>query len=212
KASRMDAALAREPAEPVDMDKFLEDIAGFYTQTRRETGVDVIHMASGASEPIIVRVLENSLGQVLRNLIDNALTFSPQPVSDDGPISSVRVQAHRVNDADKDYVLVTIDDDGPGISAENLEDVFNRFYTYRPENASFGDHSGLGLAICRQIMDAHNGTITASNRMDDGGKISGARFTLRFPVRRVSEDGKKKKRKNPRNPKKTKTSRQKNRP
>lgn len=183
KASRMDAALAKEPSEPLDIDKFLSDMADFYTQTKRETGVDVLYIereipADETDEPIIVRALEMSLGQVLRNLIDNALTFSPK-----GEEARVTLRAERgaYNNA-----IIHVDDEGPGIPDGNLESVFDRFYTHRPKGAAFGNHSGLGLAISRQIMTAHHGTIMASNRKSPDGKIAGARFTLQLPLHKPS--------------------------
>jgi len=193
KASRMDAALAKEPSEPMDVEKFLSDMAGFYTQTRREAGVDVVHVARPVAAnvedsvpPIIVRALETSLGQVLRNLIDNALTFSPK----DG-VGNVRLQAAIGQNEDKGYAVITVDDDGPGIPENDLESIFGRFYTQRPKGAVFGNHSGLGLAISRQIMNAHHGTIEASNRTNADGKSVGARFTLKLPLNRPARKTKK---------------------
>jgi len=93
--------------------------------------------------------------RVLRNLIDNALTFSPA----DG---EVRIKAELQSEGER--VIITVEDDGPGVPEGNLEAVFDRFYTERPKGAQFGSHSGLGLAICRQIVTAHKGTIHAENR------------------------------------------------
>ena len=121
---------------------------------------------------------DNRLGQVTRNLIANAMSFSPAG-------GTVRVTLrHRGQ-----QVEYTVEDDGPGIPPANLERVFERFYTDRPEN-SFGKNSGLGLSISRQIVEAHNGTITASNRHQkpaDGsgeGPVAGACFTVRLPALR----------------------------
>ena len=178
KASRMDAALAKESTNPIDIRQFLNDIVDFYTQTQKETGVPVIYTGDiKAEEPIIVRALENSLGQVLRNLIDNALTFSPK---DQG--ASIRVDAKIGEGPEEQTTIITVDDDGPGIPEGELDSIFDRFYTRRPEGAAFGNHSGLGLAICRQIMTAHQGTIHAVNRVDNDGKVSGARFIVRMPL------------------------------
>ena len=180
KASRMDAALAKEASEPLDVNKFLSDMADFYTQTKRETGVDVLAPKTESAEegePIIVRALEISLGQVIRNLVDNALTFSPK---DSG--ASIRMSAERGKEEDEGFAVITVDDDGPGIPRSDLDSIFERFYTQRPEGAAFGNHSGLGLAICRQIMDAHHGTIKAENHLGDNGNPEGARFTLHLPL------------------------------
>ncbi len=184
KASRMDAALAKENLSPMVLHKFLSDITDFYTQTRREVTVDVVLKTSKNDiNPIIIHALENSLGQVLRNLIDNALTFSPND-----KIASVRLSYAQIDNENGATVNVNIDDDGPGIPKDDLEMIFQRFYTQRPKGAAFGDHSGLGLAICRQIMTAHGGTILATNRVDSSGAVSGARFTLSLPIQNVTQD------------------------
>ena len=193
KASRMDAALAKENVEPMDLHKFLSDITDFYTQTRDEAAVDVVQTTKqDAENPVIIKALENSLGQVLRNLVDNALTFSPHTEG-----ANVRLAFARGEGEQEGMAIVTIDDDGPGIPADDLEMIFKRFYTQRPKGAAFGDHSGLGLAICRQIMTAHGGTITASNRMDEAGgdpdKVLGARFTLTIPLQNTPADKRKRK-------------------
>ncbi|MBL4853776.1 MAG: sensor N-terminal transmembrane domain-containing protein [Robiginitomaculum sp.] len=182
KASRMDAALAKEKAQPLDLHQFLGDMVDFYTQTREETAVDVVLTTThDEGDPVVIPALENSFGQVLRNLIDNALTFSP-----DG--GTVRLAYVRGESAEAGMAIITVDDDGVGIPKDNLEEVFSRFYTQRPKGTAFGNHSGLGLAISRQIMDAHNGTITASNITNNDGKITGARFTLVLPVQIVEKD------------------------
>ncbi len=186
KASRMDAALAKEKAQPLDLHQFLGDMVDFYTQTREEAVVDVVLTTQqGADDPVMVPALENSFGQVLRNLIDNALTFS----SGDGT-ASVRLAYARGEDGSEEdgMGIITVDDDGPGIPEGDMEAIFKRFYTQRPKGTAFGNHSGLGLAICRQIMDAHNGTITASNRTNNEGEITGARFTLVLPLQKVDKD------------------------
>jgi len=122
------------------------------------------------------------LGQVTRNLIANAMSFSP-------PDSEVAVTLRRIGNK----VQFSVEDSGPGIPPANLERVFERFYTDRPEN-SFGKNSGLGLSISRQIVEAHHGTIRASNRLarsEDGvaqDSILGARFTVQLPVVRSNSD------------------------
>ncbi len=184
KASRMDAALAKEKAQPLDIHRFLSDMVDFYTQTREEAAVDVVlTTARDADNPVMVPALENSLGQVLRNLIDNALTFSP-----DNEMSSVRLAYRRGENDLEGMAVITVDDDGVGIPKDDLEAIFRRFYTQRPKGTAFGNHSGLGLAICRQIMDAHGGFVRASNRTDPAGNIIGARFTLELPLQIVEKD------------------------
>ena len=112
---------------------------------------------------------------MFRNLIHNARSFSPK----DG---AVRV---RVLPA-PGRVLIEVEDDGPGIPADNLETVFERFYTSRPKGAAFGGNSGLGLSIARQITLAHGGTVQAHNRTDAAGKVIGARFEVSLPLSSVS--------------------------
>ncbi|MEO0832328.1 MAG: ATP-binding protein [Pseudomonadota bacterium] len=123
------------------------------------------------------------LGQVFRNLIDNARSFSPS----DGSVR-VDLAGHR----DMKLLRVIVDDDGPGVPPDTLESIFNRFYTKRPAGTVFGNNSGLGLAISRQIVNAHGGRIWAENRtteivdgVDDRGaelKIIGARFIVELPL------------------------------
>ncbi len=102
---------------------------------------------------------DSRLAQVFNNLIDNAVTFSPE----DGTVTVT------VTPNDED-IVVTITDEGPGIRGD-ISRIFQRFYTDRPDGEHFGDHSGLGLAISKQIIDAHRGTITAANRSDRTGAV-----------------------------------------
>jgi two-component system sensor histidine kinase ChvG len=125
--------------------------------------------ASGA--PLTVLGNEDRLVQVFQNLLSNAFSFGP-------PGSTVTVRVGR----EEREVVVTVDDEGPGIPAGSEERIFNRFYSERPEGEQFGTHSGLGLNISRQIVDAHGGSIMAANRMDAAGKVAGARFTVRLPA------------------------------
>ena len=174
KASKVDANLAHDTAMTLNIAEITENIVEFYQQTRSGEGP----MVRDATEldpdnPSYIRAYETPFAQVLRNLIDNALTFSP----DDGVVTvTASAQGKRV--------FITVDDQGPGIPSENLDTVFDRFYTQRPKGASFGSHSGLGLAICRQIITAHRGEIHAENRMDDDGTIIGARFVINVPRQR----------------------------
>ena len=118
---------------------------------------------------------DGPLGQVFRNLIDNARSFSP-------PGGLVRVSLQR-NDADPSRGLgILIEDDGPGIPPDNLETVFERFYTSRPKGTAFGANSGLGLSIVRQIVEAHGGRAQAENRTDPDGTVRGARFRVDLPA------------------------------
>lgn len=171
-ASRLDAELAREAREAVDVRKLLADIAELYRMTGKEKEARVAYDPSGA--PIYLFGNATALGQVFRNLIDNARSFSPQG----GEVRlfiAAPTERHR-------SVQVIVDDDGPGIPAEALEKVFSRFYTKRPQGSAFGNNSGLGLAISRQIVVSHGGVIWAENRTDEKGATTGARFVVELPV------------------------------
>ena len=120
---------------------------------------------------------DSRLGQVITNLVDNARSFTPEG-------GEVRVALRRCPDArDRPGYEITIDDDGPGIPAHAFERIFERFYTDRP-NQNFGQNSGLGLSISRQIVEAHGGAITALNRSapHDEAAILGARFQVWLPA------------------------------
>lgn len=176
KASKVDANLARETAKTLDVGEIAENIVEFYEQTRSKEGASVANgSAIDPNSPLYIRAYETPFAQVLRNLIDNALTFSP----DTGQVTVTAKQ-------DGKRVIFIVEDEGPGIPEDNLETVFERFYTQRPKGASFGSHSGLGLAICRQIITAHRGTIHAENRMDAEGGVIGARFMVDVPRQRPS--------------------------
>ena len=122
---------------------------------------------------------DSRLGQVITNLIDNARSFSE-------PGSHVRMALRRAralarNGQWQEGIEIIVDDDGPGIPEHAMERIFERFYTDRP-NQGFGQNSGLGLSISRQIAEGHGGTISAQNRTDALGKILGARFVVWLPA------------------------------
>jgi two-component system sensor histidine kinase ChvG len=131
-------------------------------------------------KPLLAAGREGPLGQVFRNLIDNARSFSR-------PGGEVRIRVAMDRRDGARFVEVQVEDDGPGIPPENLETVFQRFYTNRPKGhapggAAFGGHSGLGLAIARQIVEAHSGRLQAENRIGPEGEVEGARFTVLLPA------------------------------
>jgi two-component system sensor histidine kinase ChvG len=169
-ASRLDAELSREPPRPFDLGRLLAEIVQAYSAARREGEPPVLLSGVEGETPVIGR--EGPAGQVFRNLIDNARSFSP-------PGGSVRLGLSH----DGGWAIVQVDDDGPGIPPENLETVFERFYTSRPKGAAFGGNSGLGLSIARQIVEAQGGTLKAENLADPSGDRIGARFTVRLPLR-----------------------------
>ncbi len=171
-ASRLDAELAREAREAVDIRKLLADIADLYRMTDKAGEARVSYDPSGA--PIYLFGNATALGQVLRNLIDNARSFSP-------PGGEVRLFLAAPTDRHRS-VQVIVDDDGPGIPPDALEKIFSRFYTKRPQGSAFGNNSGLGLAISRQIVASHGGVVWAENRTNETGAIAGARFVVELPV------------------------------
>ena len=169
-ASRLDAELSRDLPRAVDLERLLADIVGLYQATAKPGDVAVRFIVSSGQEGIMVDGREGPLGQVFRNLIDNARSFSP-------PGGDVNVTLSR----GRGQVIATIADSGPGIPPENLETIFQRFYTSRPKGAAFGGNSGLGLSIARQIAEAHGGTLRAGNRLGPGGEVIGAMFVLVLP-------------------------------
>lgn len=95
----------------------------------------------------------------------------------------MRLRVRQSQAGDEAFAVLTVDDDGSGIPPDNLESIFDRFYTERPKGTAFGSHSGLGLAICRQIIRAHKGSIRAENRLAaDGETVKGAKFTVEIPL------------------------------
>ena len=170
-ASRLDAELSRDTPRRVEIGGLMDDIVSLYQQSQKP-GEAAVAFAREAN-PAFVSGREGPLGQVFRNVIDNARSFSPES-------GTVSVRLSRRADA-VTPLLVTIEDEGPGIPEENLETIFQRFYTSRPKGTSFGRNSGLGLSISRQIVEAHRGLIWAENRTDSEGQITGARFTIALP-------------------------------
>ncbi len=171
-ASRLDAELMRGEFKTVDLKTLLSDMIQHYaTVTAQKAGVEV-ELRLSANPPYEGVGHDGRYGQVFRNIIDNALSFSPKG-------SRILVELSR--EARNGPFVVTIDDEGPGIPEDNLESIFQRFYSERPSE-HFGQHSGLGLSICRQIMETYGGSITASNRKANDGRILGARFIVRVPA------------------------------
>jgi two-component system, OmpR family, sensor histidine kinase ChvG len=180
-ASRLDAELAREDAEPVDMNELLRATVSLFNDIHRDNTPDVvldIAYAPGA-HPYRVTGHDIRLHQVVVNLLENAISFSP-------PGGRVAIVARRIGPE----IQIAVEDEGPGVPPENLDRIFERFYTDRPQE-NFGQNSGLGLNISRQIVVAHGGRLYAENRpaagmgrgKGDGGDGSsgGARFVIRLP-------------------------------
>ncbi|MCX7313156.1 MAG: sensor histidine kinase [Hyphomicrobiales bacterium] len=176
-ASRLDAELQRGETAPVDLTKLLNTVVGVQNETRSSGAAKVsITFEGGGAQGFVVPGHDSRLGQVIDNLIDNARSFSP-------PDSTVRVTCRKL----RNEVEIVVDDDGPGIRPDAFDKIFERFYTDRP-NHGFGQNSGLGLSISKQIIDAHRGRLWAENRTGvaiagtDETPVLGARFTLRLPT------------------------------
>ncbi|MET0192708.1 MAG: stimulus-sensing domain-containing protein [Hyphomicrobiaceae bacterium] len=192
-ASRLDAELAFEETEPVDLLNVIDAVFQVFddilsTDTRRV--VMEVEEVPGNPDAFVVRGHEARLGRVLTNLVDNAISFSPE-------LGVVKVVARRVGTE----IELVVDDDGPGIPSDKLEDVFKRFYSDRPQtDSTVGKNSGLGLSISREIVQAYGGRIWAVNRMTAPGAeafaldeqvelrdrraagVAGTRFTVRLPA------------------------------
>ena len=206
-ASRLDAELARADAEPVDLARLLKAVVDMANQVKREDGVGFLLDVAplGEDGPYIVMGHDSRLGQVVNNLVDNARSFSAHG-------GSVRLALRRAKNSGRngqvqEGIEIIVDDDGPGIPAHAFERIFERFYTDRPDQG-FGQNSGLGLSISRQIIEAYGGKIWALNRVEstgrrksvavagDGrrlfdeeseeseGEVVGARFVVWLPARR----------------------------
>jgi two-component system sensor histidine kinase ChvG len=169
-ASRIDAEMSRTEAGPVDLRDMLQAMADIHLATANAAMPKLI-LDLPLQADLRVLGMESRLGQVLRNLISNAGSFSP-------PGGKIVLGAQR----EARMVIVWIDDQGPGIPPDKLTAIFERFYSERPKGEKFGTHSGLGLSISKQIVEAHGGTLTAENLRDEEGHVQGARFTLRLPA------------------------------
>lgn len=168
-SSRVDAELSRTVAVPVDIAPILSTLAELHEATRK--GDDPAVVLEAPAEGLVVRGVEGRVVQVLRNLLGNALSFSPER-------GRVFVRARPAGP----MIEVMVEDEGPGIPEAKLEGIFERFYSERPSGERFGQHSGLGLSISRQIVEGLRGRIAAENRRDAEGKVTGARFIVRLPV------------------------------
>ncbi len=168
-ASRLDAELSRDENATVPVARMLAALVSLYRERAKPDAPQLrLDLPGGApSSDLPVLGNESQLVRVFRNLLDNAISFSP-------PSGTIAIRARRVGDV----VRITVDDDGPGIPETKLAAIFDRFYSERPVGEAFGTHSGLGLAISKQIVEAHRGMIRAENRHDSAGQIAGARFTV----------------------------------
>ncbi len=190
KATRADADMALNEAAPVDLSHLLGTLAEMFNAMHVDDGqkivVDLAESSLPAGLAYAIDGHDSRLGQVFKNLLDNALSFSPSP-------GTVWVRMSR----DEQQIHIAVEDQGPGIPAEKFEKIFDRFYTDRPVG-SFGNNSGLGLSICQEIVKAHQGQIRAENRIENTVQrsgpselgvvethIAGARFVVQLPAAHV---------------------------
>ena len=175
-ASRLDAELSRLEMSPTDIAAMLRALVDMHETTRAAGSprivLDLPADASGRGRALVVPGIESRLSQIFLNAIANAVSFSP-------PDGEIRIRAV----PDGRAVLVTVEDQGPGIPPDKLTAIFDRFYSERPAGEKFGTHSGLGLSISKQIVEAHRGRMWAENRTDGpAGGPGGARFLIRLPA------------------------------
>ena len=162
--ARLEGELSRATPERLDLSGLVQTLV----EARAQTGAALLFETT---EPaLMVKGIPGQLVQVLENLIANALSFSPP----DQPVT-LRMTAIT------SQIVLTVEDNGPGIPPGKEEKIFERFYSERPRAEKFGTHSGLGLNICRQIIEAHNGSIYGENRLAPDGQVIGARFVVNLP-------------------------------
>ncbi|HEY3918659.1 MAG TPA: stimulus-sensing domain-containing protein [Stellaceae bacterium] len=173
-ASRLDAEMSRDLHSRVPLGPMLGTLVAVYREAGGP-GSPLITLdlpdGAGAEAAINTRGNEERLVRVFRNLLDNAISFSP-------PGGTIAVRLRRAGD----MIRIAVEDDGPGIPEGKLGAIFERFYSERPAGEDFGTHSGLGLAISKQIIEAHRGTIRAENRLDRDNRLHGARFMVDLPA------------------------------
>ncbi|MFN0262322.1 stimulus-sensing domain-containing protein [Tepidamorphus sp. 3E244] len=169
-ASRLDSELAKADARPLDVESLLHAVVSMSNEMRADEHSMIEFDIRDQDRPLVILGHDSRLGQVFHNLIDNAKSFSD-------PNEPIRISTA----SDKRWIELRVDDTGPGIPTENLERIFERFYTDRGEDSPFGQNSGLGLSISRQIVEGHGGTLHAENRFDADGERAGARFVVRLP-------------------------------
>jgi two-component system sensor histidine kinase ChvG len=166
--SRLDAELSRARFDAIDVGALIESLLPHWEERAAASGVHVV-FARPRSGSAVVAADESRLARAIDNLIDNAISFSP-------PGGLVEISAGEAGE----QVIVTVEDEGPGVPPDKRQAIFQRFHSIRPESEDFGRHSGLGLAIVKATLEGHDGAIAVEDRHD--GR-SGARFVARLPVR-----------------------------
>lgn len=174
-ASRLDSELSRIEPERVPVGRMLEALVDMHRATEMDGAPRLLLSLPGPlgtpDGDLPVLGIEGRLVQVFRNLIANAVSFSP-------PDGTIHLAAARRGES----VTIIVEDEGPGIPEGKFDAIFDRFYTERPVGEKFGTHSGLGLSISKQIVEAHRGSLHAENRIEVDGSVIGARFIVRLPV------------------------------
>ena len=174
-ASRLDAELAFQNADPIDLTVLVSDLVEINRQLSMGRGVAVELHVESSSRPYLIFGHDLRIGQVITNLVDNARSFVQRHTG------RIDVAMHHLNNGN---IEITVTDNGPGIPEDAKERIFERFYTDRPGEGEFGQNSGLGLAISRQIIEAHGGSLTAGNAVDADGNVTGAEFRIVLPSAR----------------------------
>ena len=184
-ASRLDAELARQEMRPVDITTVLRGVVTIFRDILGDDQRQVRLVIEDAplEGAYIVSGDEGRIGQVLTNLVDNAISFSPKT-------GTITVRARST----PPHMEIYVEDEGPGIPEDRLEVIFDRFYTDRPDTeATEGKNSGLGLSISREIIRAHGGQISAESRFEDGSGPDdaplGARFVVKLPLAGQTQRG-----------------------
>jgi two-component system sensor histidine kinase ChvG len=172
-ASRLDAEMSREDHSLVPLGSMLAALVTLYREAGTANSPHLaLDLPGGVAEMALnVRGNEERLVRVFRNLLDNAVSFSP-------PGGTITIRVRRTGD----MIRVAVEDEGPGIPEGKLGAIFDRFYSERPAGEDYGTHSGLGLAISKQIIEGHDGVIRAENRYDRENRLHGARFMVDLPA------------------------------
>jgi two-component system sensor histidine kinase ChvG len=200
----VETELGRAKAKRINLCGMLEAVTALYTSLEADLAGPEGAGHGGARPQLLfhptantdvtIEGVEGRLVQVFQNLVDNALSFSPPggkvriDLAVERGNASASIAASTAAFSASHWARITISDEGPGIPEGKLESIFDRFYSERPSHEAFGRHSGLGLSIARQIVEAHRGRLYAGNLRDASGNIQGACFTVDLPLAKEEED------------------------
>ena len=160
-----EVALSKEQMKRINIEPIIQSVVDDYNNIHQvKTGIKIEYKNDG-KDKYLINGIENRIEQMIANLLDNAVSFSENN-------KEVLVKIFK---SDKDNVIVNILDEGKGFIEKDTKKIFNRFYSNRPEK--FGEHSGLGLNIVKNLVELHDGEIVASNRIDKEGAL----IEIRFP-------------------------------